>query len=206
MREANVYSPMGSPNSRKVLGIISRRALGIALVSLMGIAACTTDIKDINNLVEQNKNLPDIGTNIEMLYSDSALVKVRILSPTMKRYTLDGQSIDEFTDGLKVEFLNENKRVTSWLEADYALRKDNEKKVYVERNVILYNKNNDKLETDELVWDEEAEEVYTSRPVKISQPSRGDTSFGYGFKADQEFTRFEIKRKFSAIKNVEELR
>ena len=123
----------------------------------------------------------------------------------MKRYTANGASYDEFPEGLKVEFLSPSKKVTSWLVADYALRKDKEKKIYVEKNVILYNKTNDKLETDELVWDEEAEEVYTSRPVKISQPSKGDTSFGYGFKADQEFSRFEIKRKFSAIKNVDDL-
>lgn len=123
----------------------------------------------------------------------------------MKRYKVKGESYDEFPDGLLVEFLDDNKRVKSWMEADYAVRKDREKKIYVENNVVLYNKRNDKLETEALVWDEDIEEIYTSRPVKISQPSRGDTSYGHGFRADQEFTRFEIKKKFSAIKNVEQL-
>ena len=175
------------------------------IISLIFIISCTNDIKDIDNIITTKKTKAEVATNVEILYSDSAVVKVRILSPTMKRYTIKGESYDEFTDGLKVEFLDKNKRVTSWLVSDYALRKDREKKIYVEKNVVLYNKRNDKLETDELVWDEGAKEVYTSRPVKISQPTKGDTSFGYGFKADQEFTRFEIKRKFSAIKNVEEL-
>ena len=173
--------------------------------SLVFIFSCTNNIKDVDNIVTTKNSKADVATNVEILYSDSAVVKVRILSPTMKRYTIKGESYDEFTDGLKVEFLDKNKRITSWLVSDYALRKDREKKIYVEKNVVLYNKQNDKLETDELVWDEGAKEVYTSRPVKISQPSKGDTSFGYGFRADQEFTRFEIKRKFSAIKNVEEL-
>ena len=101
--------------------------------------------------------------------------------------------------------MDDNQRVKSWLEADYAVRKDREQKIYMESNVQLYNKNNDKLETEALVWDEGIKEIYTSRTVKISQPSRGDTSLGHGFKADQEFTRFEIKRKFSAIKNVDDL-
>lgn len=122
----------------------------------------------------------------------------------MKRYTLKNESYDEFPDGLLVEFLDNNKRVESWLEADYAIRKDKEKKIYVENNVVLYNKRNDKLETEALIWDEGLEEIYTSRPVKISQPERGDTSYGHGFRADQEFSRFEIKKKFSAIKNVED--
>ncbi len=178
----------------------------LALIgSLVFLISCTNNITDVDNIVTSKKAKADVATNVEILYSDSAVVKVRILSPTMKRYTIKGESYDEFTDGLKVEFLDKNKRITSWLVSDYALRKDREKKIYVEKNVVLYNKQNDKLETDELVWDEGAKEIYTSRPVKISQPSKGDTSFGYGFKADQEFTRFEIKRKFSAIKNVEEL-
>jgi len=162
-------------------------------------------MKDVNRMVAQQEFQVEKATNVVITYSDSAEVKVRIISPLLNRYNQKDASYDEFPEGLKVEFLSASKKVTSWLEADYALRKDKERKIYVEKNVVLYNKLNEKLETDELVWDEEAEEVYTSRPVKISQPAKGDTSFGYGFKADQEFTRFEIKRKFSAIKNVDEL-
>lgn len=175
------------------------------LAMILASQSCTTDIKDINKIVAPAKSQEEKAINVVITYSDSALVKVRIKSPLMKRYHHQGESYDEFPEGLLVEFLNPSKKVTSWLEADYALRKDKEKKIYVEKNVVLYNKQKDKLETDELVWDEEAEEVYTSRLVKISQPAKGDTSLGYGFKADQEFTRFEIKRKFSAIKNVNEL-
>ena len=191
-----------------MLGSLKPYALAlitIVLGLLMMTSSCTNDIKDVNNIVSSGQYQEEKALNVEIIYSDSAEVKVRIYSPVMKRYTANGASYDEFPEGLKVEFLSPSKKVTSWLVADYALRKDKEKKIYVEKNVILYNKTNDKLETDELVWDEEAEEVYTSRPVKISQPSKGDTSFGYGFKADQEFSRFEIKRNFSAIKNVDDL-
>jgi len=166
--------------------------------------SCTNDIKEINRLTATKNALSEVAKEVEILYSDSAKVKVRILSPTMKRYQVNGESYDEFPEGLLVEFLDDYKRVKSWLEADYAVRKDKEKKIYVEKNVVLYNKKNDKLETEALVWDEGIEEIYTSRAVKISQPTRGDTSYGHGFRADQEFTRFEIKNKFSAIKNVED--
>lgn len=179
------------------------RYLGILI--LIFLIACSNDIKEVNRLLPSKEIKADVAHEVEILYSDSAIVKVRILSPTLKRYKHNGESYDEFPDGLKVEFLDNNKRVKSWLEADYALRKDREKKVYVERNVVLYNKRNDKLETSELIWDEENQEIYTSQHIKISQPERGDTSFGVGFKADQEFTRFEIKNKFQGIKNIEEL-
>lgn len=177
----------------------------LLLASILLFIACSNDIKEVNKITRTNEALSEIAKEVEILYSDSAIIKVRIKSPTMKRYKVKGESYDEFPDGLLVEFLDDNKRVKSWMEADYAVRKDREKKIYVENNVVLYNKRNDKLETEALVWDEDIEEIYTSRPVKISQPSRGDTSYGHGFRADQEFTRFEIKKKFSAIKNVEQL-
>ena len=147
----------------------------------------------------------EYASDVTILYSDSAEVQVRITSPLLKRYSARGQQFDEFPDGLLVEFLDSRKNPKSWLEADYAVRKELDQKIYVEKNVKLYNKNNDQLLTEELIWDEKNQELYTNKPVKIAQPSIGDTSFGFGFKADQEFTRFEIQRKFSAIKNIDEL-
>jgi len=167
--------------------------------------ACSNDMSEVNKMLPHENLKVETATNVEILYSDSAIVKVRITSDLMKRYLHHGESYDEFPNGLLVEFLDEHKRVKSWLESDYAIRKDAEKKIFVKDNVVLFNSNNDKLETYELVWDENTEEVYTDKPIKITQPSIGDTSFGFGFKADQEFTRFEIKRKFSGIKNIEEL-
>ncbi len=160
---------------------------------------------EVNKFFSKEDLREEIARDVEIMYSDSAIVRVIIKSPVMKRYLERQQPIDEFPEGILVEFLDEHKNVSSWLEADYAIRKESEKKVYVENNVVLYNKKNDKLETDELIWDEGKREIYTDKFVRITQPERGDTSFGFGLFANQEFTRFEIRRKFSAIKSIEDL-
>jgi len=186
------------------------RYLSITLfVSITFLLACSNDKSDIKKFSSQENLSVEIAKDVEILYSDSAEVKVKITSPTLKRYKDQGETYDEFPDGLLVEFLDKNKRVTSWMKASYAVRKETEKKIFVrgdkdEKYVILYNKNNDVLKTDELVWDEGQEEIYTSRPVKIYQPSVGDTSFGFGFRADEKFSKFEIQ-KFSALKNVDKI-
>jgi len=172
---------------------------------LLLLFSCSNESGEVKKILAKKNFKQEIAEEVTILYSDSAIVKVRITSPTLKRYELRGESYDEFPNGLLVEFLNENKKVKSWLIADYAVRKENDKKIFVENNVKLYNKRNDQLLTDELIWDEKLEQLYTNKAVKIVQPSIGDTSFGFGFKADQEFTRFEIQRKFSAIKNFDEL-
>lgn len=171
---------------------------------LLFIACSSNNKEEIKKIVSTNNASVEIAKDVEILYSDSAVVKVRIKSPTLKRYREQGESFDEFPDGLLVEFLDNNKRVKSWMKADYALKKENEKKIFVKDNVELYNHKKDKLLTDELIWDEANEEIYTYKYVKIIQPSKGDTSWGIRFRADQEFTRFEMDN-YSAIKNVENL-
>lgn len=172
---------------------------------LVFLLSCSSNNKEeIKKIVSVNDSTVEIAKDVEILYSDSAVVKVRIKSPTLKIYREKGESFDEFPDGLLVEFLDKNKNVKSWMKADYALKKENEKKIFVKDNVELYNHKKDKLLTDELIWDEANEEIYTYKYVKIIQPSKGDTSWGIRFRADQEFTRFEMDN-YSAIKNVENL-
>ena len=168
------------------------------------VSSCTNEMTDIDRLIPQSDIKIEKARNIEMIYSDSGVVRVIVKGSELNRYTHQGQSYDKFPKGLVVEFLDDYQRPKSWLEADYALRKDAESKIIVKENVVLYNKRNEKLETDELVWDEIEEELYTNKLVKITQPALGDTSIGFGFRADQEFTRFEIKKRFSGIKNIEE--
>ncbi|NNE27977.1 MAG: LPS export ABC transporter periplasmic protein LptC [Saprospiraceae bacterium] len=174
------------------------------IISYLFISSCTNEMTDIERIIPDSNIKIEKARNIEMIYSDSGMVRVIVKGPEMNRYTHQGESYDEFPAGLVVEFLDNYQRPKSWLEADYALRKDAESKIIVKENVVLYNKRNEKLETDELVWDEIEEELYTNKLVKITQPALGDTSIGFGFRADQEFTRFEIKKRFSGIKNIEE--
>ena len=167
--------------------------------------ACSNEQAEVKAVLPDRDMKIEIAEDVTILYSDSSVVRVRITSSTLKRYKLRGENYDEFPEGLLVEFLDDNKNPKSWLKADYAIRNENDKRIFVQDNVVLYNKRNDQLMTDELIWDEKTEELYTNKAVKIAQPSVGDTSFGFGFKADQDFTRFEIQRKFSAIKNVKDL-
>jgi len=179
------------------------RYLFFLLVFLL--ASCARNNKEeIQRIISPNNLTVEIAKDVEILYSDSAVVKVRIISPTLKRYTEQGEAFDEFPDGLLVEFMDDNQNVKSWLKADYALKKENEKKIFIKDNVELYNNRKDKLLTDELIWDEANEEIYTYKYVKIFQPSKGDTSLGNRFRADQEFTQFVISN-YSAVKNTSKL-
>lgn len=166
--------------------------------------SCITKMEDIDDLTSSHEASIEVATNVEVLYSDSAQIKVKVSGPTMNRYLDKSNPREEFPDGVHVEFYGPNGNITSWLDADYAVRETKKSRIITRQNVNLYNEKQEKLETWELIWDEKKDRVYTERFVMISQPERGDTSYGYGFEANNDFTRFEIQKN-SGKMNIKEV-
>jgi LPS export ABC transporter protein LptC len=165
--------------------------------------SCSAKVEDIDSLLSEGlRSDIERGKNIKIVYSDSAVVKIVIHAPMMERYSEYGNTKDVFPKGILLEFLNEDKIVYSWLKAETATREERTQKITAKGNVIFYNDKNEKLETPELIWDERERIVYTDKLVRITQAEKGDTTYGFGFKANQEFTRFEIKQKVQGKINV----
>lgn len=165
----------------------------IFVLSLIILLSCDNSLSEIKEISEEEAVPTEITTNIELLYSDSAVVKVRIKSPKLIRRTINTELREEFPDGLHVEFLSPNGIVSSYMDASYATRIERLGTIVAEDSVIVYNKNSDKLETAKLIWNEFDQTMTTSRFVRITRPIQRDTIYGYGLTTDQEFSRFELK-------------
>lgn len=173
------------------------------LLVVLGFTACSNEVEEINQLLAEDlQTNVERGKNIRIFYSDSATVKVIINAPVLERYNAYNDSKDVFPKGILIEFLNEQKVVDSWLKADNAVREARTSKVTAKGNVIFYNAKNEKLETPELIWDEKERIVYTEKIVRITQAEKGDTTYGFGFRANQDFSRIEIKKKVQGKMNV----
>ena len=161
------------------------------------IFACSGDISQIESLYSDDDVSMEIVKDVKIIYSDSARVMLKVSSPLLKRKLINSKITEEFPEGLYVEFYQGSNRPSSWLKADEGLRIPNDKKIILRGNVQLFNDKNDKLETAELYWFQDTQEISTEKFVRITQPEKGDTTYGFGFISDQHFNRFEIKRKFS---------
>lgn len=182
-------------------GIIRVMILPFCVFILFG---CANEMSDVEALMSDNVIEVEVAKNVEMIYSDSAQVRVKIMGPIIKTYLDKANPRQEFPAGVHVDFFNDRQQVHSYLDAKYALRLDKEKEVIARDSVVFYNSKNDKLETAELHWNENTGELYSPKFVRITQPEKGDTSYGYGFKSNDDFTTFEIER-YSAKMTVEEL-
>jgi LPS export ABC transporter protein LptC len=168
--------------------------------------ACSTDINEVNAITNSEYLKKEEAKFVSILYSDSAQIKVRITADKMIRHLDRSNPRDEFPEGIYVEFLGETGQVYSWLVADKAMRYEKESEVIAQGNAKFYNRKDEMLTSTELVWDEGDQKLWTNKFVRITQPIKGDTSYGYGFEANEEFTQFEIKKKTSSIFNIEDFK
>jgi LPS export ABC transporter protein LptC len=158
--------------------------------------SCSNKVEDIDSLVaEENMSNVERGRNIRIIYSDSAIIKVVVHAPVMERYMENGRQKNIFPKGILLEFFDEKKIVKSWIKADYAQQEESTQKITAKGNVTCYDDQNKKIESSELIFDERERIIYTDKLVRITNPIKGDTTYGFGFKANQSFTLFEIKKK-----------
>jgi len=172
------------------------------LLSIFFLLACENDLAEVQKLVSADDVQVETMKGVEILFSDSAVVRVRLTGPVMLRHLDPSDIKQEFTEGVEVDFFNNNRKVTGHLTANYGVRMENQAKAIVRDSVVWESVNGDRLETEELIWDERTQKVYTDKFVTITRPD--EIIYGYGFEADQDFTYSRIKAVEGTIK-IEDL-
>lgn len=165
--------------------------LGYLLLFFVVLTACENDLADVERLSPKESVNVEVAKEVELIYSDSAVIRVVVSSPEMLTHNLKGKQMkQEFPDGIAVDFYNERSRVQSELTARYAVRHEDKKEIEIRDSVVWKSLKPEILETEELIWDEKKERVYSKRFVKITTPT--DIIYGYGFEANEDFTKWKI--------------
>jgi LPS export ABC transporter protein LptC len=173
----------------------------ILFFSLLFFAACENDIAVVNSITSATQEqLPlDAGKNVEMLYSDSAIVRAKLTTPQMDRY-VGKKNYTEMPKGMLVIFYNSLGLEENRLKADYGISHESDKgmeKMEAKRHVLVVNSKGDKLETEHLTWDAATKKIYTDKFVKITTTEQ--VIWGEGLKADQDFSKYEILKPQGVI-------
>lgn len=170
----------------------------LLLTSLL--TACENDLSEVNRLFSNEETQVETALGVEMLYSDSAILNLRIVTPKLVRHIADKDPWQEFPDGLEIEFYSKNgKEVTGRMTANYAQRFDNESKFIVRDSVVWYGEKGEKLETEELIWEEENDKVHTNKFVIVRRPD--EIIYGHGFDSNKDFTKWRIRAIEGRIKS-----
>ena len=153
--------------------------------------ACKNDLADVRNLIPPDRVQVEELYTFEMLYSDSAVVRVRVSGPKMLRHVDNQEPRQEFPEGVLVEFFDFQGRITSRLSSKYAIRDEEESSVLMRDSVVWQSAQGERLETSELTLDEKEERIFTNKFVTIRRAD--EILFGHGFESNQAFTRSRIR-------------
>ena len=165
--------------------------LSIILFFLTLFSACENDMNEVNRLFSKVETQVETAEGVELLYSDSAILKLRIVSPKLVRHLDQREAYQEFPEGLLVEFFSEDgKTVTSRLTANYAERYESDNKFIIQDSVVWISEQGERLESEELIWEEETDRVHTKKFVVIRRPD--EIIYGHGFESNQKFTQWRI--------------
>jgi LPS export ABC transporter protein LptC len=178
-----------------------KKLLFLSVLLGLVILGCENDLAEVEALQQRLDVKVERVEGVEILYSDSAEVKVRITGPVMLNNLDRTEPYQEFVDGILVEFFGPDETVTSTLVAKYAIRYDRKGEMIVRDSVVWESVENQKLETEELIWREKEEEVFTKKFAKIT--TRREIIYGHGFRANQDFSNAKIQQ-VEGIIEVEE--
>lgn len=129
--------------------------------------------------------------DINLIYSDSAKIEIRILAPQMIRYNARGELKEEFPAGFEAFFYGDNNELLNTLASKYAIRIRKESKTYMRDSVSFTTVDKEILKTTELIWDEATGRISTDKFVRIIR--KNELLQGYGFETDQNFKSGTIK-------------
>ncbi len=166
------------------------RSIFWCLIPVCLLTACTDSIKETRQVFTQDDVAVEVGKEVEILYSDSAFVRVRVTGPLLHNYSDREKPRQEFPEGIKMDFLMPDLSVRSVLTAKAATRFQTEGRIVVRDSVVLTTVKQEKLETEELIWDERTAKIRTDKFVKVSQP--GEVIYGFGLEAEQDFSYWRI--------------
>lgn len=182
-----------------------RTALALIFVSgLIVLSSCKNDVETVKKITSHD-SLPDQRAHdIELLYSEYGEVIFELTSPKIKVYKGDNPRTI-FPEGMKVVFFDSTgNNIRSRLTANYGVKYDKEQEMLAKGNVVVKNfEKNERLNTEELIWDQRESIIYTDKFVTIT--TEDQVLYGEeGMESDESFESWVIKKPKGKMKYREE--
>lgn len=168
-----------------------RPQLVVLLSSILLLASCEKEVRLSAGAVEDRSGTPVLDTRqVTTLISDSGIIRYRILTDVWQIYDKAEPDYWEFPKGIYLERFNEELSVDASLHADYAIYYRQDQLWRLDGNVHALNLEGEEFVTEQLFWDQRAEQIYTDSLITITKTS--SVIAGIGFVSNQSMSQYTI--------------
>jgi LPS export ABC transporter protein LptC len=179
---ANMINPFFNKNTKLAVALIS---------SCFFMLACENNVNEVQALSARIGGI-DVGKDVSIFISTDGKMTAKLMAPLMKKYLVDSGRMVEFPNTIKVDFYKDSLHIESKLSADYANYKEEENKIFLKDNVIVYNVLGDTLWCKEMIWDQVTNKFTTDKEVIVKQHNPIAKIYGKGFEANQDLSDIHI--------------
>lgn len=158
---------------------------------------CKNDLDDAKKITSRSNVNIERGKDIEIIYSSMGENKIKAFAPTLLRFNTEKPYV-EFVDGVKINFYDKDGNVETSMTAKHATVQDGTSLMIARNDVVVTNLKGEKLNTEELVWDESRKQIYSNSFVKIT--TEDEILMGQGMESNETFTDYTIKKITGVIK------
>ncbi|MEM6263050.1 MAG: LPS export ABC transporter periplasmic protein LptC [Bacteroidota bacterium] len=169
------------------------------LFGLLLLVACSSEEEGTAVLpAEADDQIRSESFGVEFVFSDSARLTTKLFADRVvekaEREKEDDrpETVFYFPDGVRMEFYSKRSgAVTSTIRSDYGTFWQDEGLAELKGDVVLTNRNGEKLQTEQLFWSEDQDKIYTDQFVKVQTADKIITA-EKGLVSNTEFTNYEF--------------
>lgn len=167
------------------------RLVALSLCCLFLLQSCVNKKSEIQEAEQKMQPGVDRAEGVTIYYSSKAIVKARLFSNEFVRNEAGRPPYVDMNKGLQMDFFNDSAVQTSKLTARYARYYEQQNNILIRDSVVVINSKGERLDTEELVWNQKSGRFFTDKFVRISSPTQ--VLFGDGMEANQDFTWYRIR-------------
>lgn len=161
------------------------------------LSACQNDLKKLPDLDEMRLSQNDHAQNVKFIFSKNGHTKATLESDSFIQNNNARPPYIDLKKHLKLISYDSLLHAESVVTASFARYFPGNGNVIVRDNVVVVNQKGNKLETEELIWNQKLQRFYTNKFVRITMD--GQITYGQGLEANQDFTWFRIKQQKGTI-------
>lgn len=128
------------------------------------------------------------GRGLDMKYTDSGRVTATLRTPFMRDFSNAISPYEEFPEGVKVTFIDDDGKLTT-IVANYAIRHKDTQLIDLQDEVVLVTSDSVTLNAQQLYWDQVNSWIFTDQPYTIITKD-GSTNDGDLFDSNEDFSNF----------------
>jgi len=161
------------------------------ILTLLILVSCESNFREVQKMGLSEFSPSGEADSINLKYTDSGRIKAILISPKMLEFGMVEFPFTEFPKGIDLTLFDANGKKT-FVKANYAISHKGTDLIDLQGKVNIYNETGEKLETEQLYFDQKNEWFFTQRKFKFSSPK--GVSYGEGIDFSKDFKKVNSQK------------